>query len=73
MRVRHPVTAKVLVDGLTAAGRDLSRAGLIAALEGLSGRDLGGITATFGPDDHQALDVVFLTQIRGGRIANVER
>lgn len=67
------ITAKVLVDGLVAAGRELRREGLIRALENMSERDLGGITATLGPGDHQALDVVFLTEIRGGRIAKMER
>jgi len=67
------ITAKVLVEGLQAAGRELRREGLLRALEQLSGRDLGGITVTLGPGDHQALDVVFLTEIRGGRIAKLER
>jgi ABC-type branched-subunit amino acid transport system substrate-binding protein len=46
------VNAKVLVAALRAAGKDVSRAGITRALEGLGTIDLGGITVTFAPGTH---------------------
>ncbi|MBI5444255.1 MAG: ABC transporter substrate-binding protein [Deltaproteobacteria bacterium] len=67
------LTAKTLVLGLEKAGQDLTRAGLIKALEGVQGVDLGGLTLTFGPQDHQGSDHVFLTQIKDGKITPLTR
>lgn len=41
------VSAKVLVAGLRAAGRDTSRAGLVRGLESLGSVDVGGMIVTF--------------------------
>lgn len=50
--------AKVLVEGLRKAAKDkdLSRAGLLRALDGLGKVDLGGLELNFGPGDHTGLD-----------------
>ncbi len=50
--------AKVLVEGLKKAAKDkdLSRAGLLRALDGLGKVDLGGLELNFGPGDHTGLD-----------------
>lgn len=48
------------------AGRDLTRESFMNALEQTGTFDLGGLKATFGPEDHQGLDEVFLTIIKGG-------
>ncbi len=59
-------TGRMLGLGLEKAGADLTRAGLLSALEGLAKQDLGGMTLTFGADDHQGSDQVFITQISNG-------
>jgi ABC-type branched-subunit amino acid transport system substrate-binding protein len=50
--------AKVLVEGLKKAAKDkdLSRAGLLRALEGLNKMDLGGLELNFSSTDHTGLD-----------------
>lgn len=47
------VNAKVLVEGLRRAGAKPTRESLAAALEGMRGFDLGGMTVTYGPDRHE--------------------
>lgn len=42
--------ARIFVEGLKRAGRDLSREGLVAALEGLYQFDAGLATVTYGPN-----------------------
>lgn len=59
------VTARVLLAGLEAMGPQASRAGLISALEGIAGHDLGGLTIGYSADDHQAIDTVYMTQVSG--------
>ena len=58
-------SAKVLVEGLrrAAAKRDLSRAGLQKALEGISRFDLGGLELSYSPTDHTGLDYADLSII----------
>jgi len=60
------------VFGLEHAGKALTRAGLAAALEGMQGVDLGGLSVTLSTASHQALNQVFLTQIREGRITKLQ-
>ncbi len=45
-----------------------SRAAFIETVGKIGTYDLGGITLAFGPDDHQGMDKVFLTQFQGGKI-----
>ena len=59
-------TGKTLGAILDKSGKEPTRAGLVAAAEGLQGLDLGGLTLTFGPEDHQGSDAVFLTVINQG-------
>ena len=65
------LTAQVLVKALEGAGKSPTRAGLVAAMDGLKGVDLGGVTLNLGVDNHQAMNQVFLTQIRDGQIAKI--
>ncbi|MDH5286088.1 MAG: ABC transporter substrate-binding protein [Betaproteobacteria bacterium] len=44
------VSAKVLVAGLRAAGKDASRAGIAKGLESLGTLDVGGMTVAFAPN-----------------------
>lgn len=57
--------AKVLVEGLrrAAAARNLTRAGLRQALDGMGRYDLGGIELSYSPTDHTGLDYADLSII----------
>ena len=57
------VNAKVLVEGLRRAGRNLTREGFIRALESMQHIDLGGLLITYGEDDHTGSEFVELTII----------
>jgi branched-chain amino acid transport system substrate-binding protein len=46
------IGAKVLVAGLRAAGKDLSRAGVARAMESLGTIDVGGMSVAFAPGGH---------------------
>lgn len=61
------LNARVMVEGLRKAGRNLTRIGFIRAIESLSDFPLGrSLRASFGPDDHQGLDRVFFARLTGG-------
>jgi ABC-type branched-subunit amino acid transport system substrate-binding protein len=61
------MTAKVLVLALRAAGRDLSRAGLVRALEAAQ-FDLGGVQVRYRSGDHEGSRFVDLSMVaRDGR------
>jgi branched-chain amino acid transport system substrate-binding protein len=58
----------VSVEGLRRAGRNLTRAGYIAALESMHDVDLGGFYISYSPTDHTGSEFVDLTIIgRGGK------
>jgi ABC-type branched-subunit amino acid transport system substrate-binding protein len=57
------IAAKVLVEGLRRAGRDLTRDKLIAALETMNDYDVGGFIVTYTPSDHGGSRYVELTAI----------
>lgn len=62
------VAAKVLVEGLRRAGRNLTREGFIQALESMRKLDLGGLMVDYGPGDRTGSEFVELTMIgRDGR------
>jgi ABC-type branched-subunit amino acid transport system substrate-binding protein len=65
------VDAKVLVQGFRLAGKDLTRASLMAALDDMKNFDAGGVTVSFGPQDHQGLEKVHLTVIENGTFRQV--
>lgn len=61
------LNARVLVEGLRRAGRDLSREGFIAAIESIQDVPLlPHTTLSFGAKDHQGLDKVYFTILRDG-------
>lgn len=66
------VDAAVLVEALKKAGREPTRAGLVAALEGLSD-DVGGMKVAFAPGNHQGSLQVFLTRVQGGKAVVQEK
>lgn len=57
------IAAKVFVEGLRRAGRDLTRERLIAALEKMNDVDVGGFYIGFTPTNHNASKFVDLTII----------
>lgn len=62
------VSAKVLVAGLSRAGRNLTREGFVTALESIRNEDFGGLIINYGPNDHTGSEFVELTMIgREGR------
>ena len=55
------ITARVLVEGLKRTGKAPTRAGLIAALEGMKNYDLGSDMVSFSAEDHVGRRFVELT------------
>jgi ABC-type branched-subunit amino acid transport system substrate-binding protein len=61
--------ARVLVEGLQAAGPRITRPGLLKAFEGIRNRDIGGYKLTYAADHHNGSDFVEITMIgREGRL-----
>jgi len=61
------INALILIEGLRRAGREITRERFIEAIEGLERYFVGiGAGVSFGPNDHQGLDQVYFTEIRGG-------
>jgi len=62
------IVAKVMIEGLKRAGRDLTREKLVTALETMNKVDLGDFTVSFSPTNHSGSKFVDLTMIgRGGK------
>jgi ABC-type branched-subunit amino acid transport system substrate-binding protein len=62
------ITAKVMVEGLKRAGKNLTREGLINALESMQDVDLGGFYVGYSPKVHTGAQFVDLTIIgRNGK------
>jgi ABC-type branched-subunit amino acid transport system substrate-binding protein len=57
------LTAKVMVEGLRRAGKDLTREGLISALEKMQDVDLGGFYVGYSPSNRAGSKFVDLTII----------
>jgi branched-chain amino acid transport system substrate-binding protein len=64
------VDAMVMVEGLKKAGKELTREGLIHAIESIHELDMGlgpQLKLDYSPKDHKGFDHVIPTVIRGGR------
>lgn len=64
------LNAKVLVEGLQRAGRDLTRESFIDAINTLQDfplREQGGLEVGFGPKDHQGLETIYMTRLEQGQ------
>ncbi|MCB1906595.1 MAG: ABC transporter substrate-binding protein [Rhodocyclaceae bacterium] len=57
------IAAKVMVEGLQRAGRNLNRGRLIEAFESMSSFDMGGFKVAFTPENHNGSGLVDLTII----------
>ena len=63
------IMAKGLVEGLQAAGRNLTRESLLGAFERMQEKDLGGVKLAFSPTNHNGSKHVEITMIgREGRL-----
>jgi branched-chain amino acid transport system substrate-binding protein len=68
------MVGRLVVEALGRLGQPVTRAGLLAAIKETGAFDLGGITLSYGPDNNQGMDRVFLTKIRAdGSIKPVVR
>lgn len=66
------VDAVVLVEALTKAGSDLTRASFLRAFESLN-IDLGGIKVAYSPTDHQGSKSIVYTVIKNGKPVSITR
>jgi ABC-type branched-subunit amino acid transport system substrate-binding protein len=57
------ITAKVMVEGLRRAGRNLTREGLVDAMEKMQDVDVGGFYISYSPKNHTGSKFVDLTII----------
>ena len=57
------IAAKVMVEGLRRAGRNLTREGFVRAMEGIQDFDLGGFKVNYGPGNRSGSKFVDLTII----------
>ena len=63
------INARILIEALRRTGRDISREGFIRALESIKEHYVGiGAVINFGPQDHQGMDDVYLTQVKDGQL-----
>jgi ABC-type branched-subunit amino acid transport system substrate-binding protein len=68
------INARVLVEGLRRAGRDLNRERFITAIETMRDFDIGiANRLSFSEGDHQGLEQVYFTRIEGGRFVLIDR
>lgn len=62
------INAKVLVEGIRRAGRELNRETFINAIESIHELDLGiANLLSFSPSDHQGLERVYFTYLQDGK------
>jgi hypothetical protein len=53
-----------VVEALNKLGNSVTRAGLLSTIRDVGVFDLNGITLSYGPDDNQGMDKVYLTVIQ---------
>jgi branched-chain amino acid transport system substrate-binding protein len=61
------ITGRVLLEALQRAGKDVSRESLIDTIDAMKDVDLGGLTISFSPANHQGSRSVFLTVVKSGK------
>lgn len=66
------VDARLLVEVLKRAGRDLTRESFRKAAESMGAIDLGGVSLRFSATDHQALHRVWYTTVRGSGYETIQ-
>lgn len=58
------VVGRLVVEALNQLGNPVTRTGLLSTIRDVGVFDLDGITLSYGPDDNQGMDQVFLTVIQ---------
>lgn len=58
------LVGRLAIAALDRAGPEPTRAGLLKVIKESGAFDMGGLTMTFGPDDNEGLDKVFMTVIQ---------
>ncbi len=62
------INAKVLVEGLKRAGKDLTREVFLDAINSMNDFSLGpDVRLSFGPADHQGMDTIYFTKLQKDR------
>jgi ABC-type branched-subunit amino acid transport system substrate-binding protein len=68
------LVGRLAIAALDKAGKEPTREGLLKAIKDTGRFDIGGLTMTFGPQDNEGLDKVFMTVIQGdGSFKAVEK
>lgn len=66
------INARILAEALDRAGRDITRAGFLTAVESIRDFDLGiANPLSFGKGDYQGLDQVYFTKIHQGKLVRL--
>ncbi|OGS16451.1 MAG: hypothetical protein A2251_06460 [Elusimicrobia bacterium RIFOXYA2_FULL_47_53] len=66
------LNAKILAEGIKRAGKNLSRESFIDAIESIKHGQLGtGLSFSYGPSDHEGIGKIYLTEISGGKLFEV--
>jgi ABC-type branched-subunit amino acid transport system substrate-binding protein len=58
------LVGRLVAAALEKTGADVTREGLLKTIKATGSFDFGGLTMTFGPDDNEGLDKVFMTVIQ---------
>ena len=58
------MVGRLVVEALAKVKGPVTRAGLLSTIKEVGTFDLGGVTLSYGPDDNQGMDQVFLTVIQ---------
>ena len=65
------LSARLLTEGLKAAGAKLSRESFLAGLEAMNRKDVGGLQVSFSPEDRSLTHLVDITMIgKNGKLIN---
>lgn len=67
------MVGRLFVEALTKLGKGVTRDGLLAVFESTGTFDLGGVSLSYGPDDNQGMDRVYLSVLQAdGKFQYVE-
>lgn len=66
------LNAMVFVEGLKRAGKDLTRASLISALETINGVDFGGVKITYSATNHRGSSSIFIGTTKDGKLVPID-
>ena len=68
------MVGRLVIETHERVGREVTRNDFLSAITAIGELDLGGIVLSYGPQDNQGMDSVFLTEIQGdGSFRAVER